>query len=77
MFEQMEKDGRLLTNDWSKYNGANVVFSPMYESPESLRDRYLNLWRWFYSGISQEQVGERYVRAFGPGILKGESRRTA
>ncbi len=74
MFEQMEKDGRLLTKDWSKYNGANVVFSPLHESPESLRDRYLNLWRWFYRGITQEQVGERYVRAFGSGILRGESR---
>ena len=70
LFTQMEKEGRLLTKDWSKYNGANVVFSPLHESPESLRDRYLALWHWFYSDINQEQVRARYVRAFGGGIMR-------
>ena len=70
MFAQMESEGRLLTRDWSKYNGANVVFSPMHESPESLLARYLALWRWFYSDINQEQVLGRYVRAFGGGIIR-------
>lgn len=70
MFDQMERDGRLLTRDWSKYNGANVVFSPLHESPESLRSRYLALWSWFYSDINQDQVNSRYVRAFGGGIMR-------
>lgn len=70
MFDQMEKEGRLLTREWSKYNGANVVFAPRHESPESLRDRYLSLWKWFYSDINQEQVSARYVRAFGGQILR-------
>ena len=70
MFSQMEADGRLLTKDWSKYNGANVVFSPLHESPAALLDRYLALWRWFYSDINQEQILSRYVRAFGGGIIR-------
>jgi len=70
MFTEMENAGRLLTRDWSKFNGANVVFSPLHESPESLRDRYLALWRWFYSDINQDQVKARYVRAFGGGIMR-------
>jgi radical SAM superfamily enzyme YgiQ (UPF0313 family) len=69
-FTQMENEGRLLTKDWSKYNGANVVFSPLHESPESLLNRYLALWRWFYSDINQEQVSARYVRAFGGGFMR-------
>ena len=69
-FAQMESEGRLLTRDWSKYNGANVVFSPLHESPESLRDRHLALWRWFYSDINQDQVSARYVRAFGGGFMR-------
>lgn len=69
-FAQMEKSGRLLTRDWSRYNGANVVFSPLHESPEALRDRYLGLWSWFYSDINQAEVNSRYVRAFGGGIMR-------
>jgi radical SAM superfamily enzyme YgiQ (UPF0313 family) len=69
-FAQMESEGRLLTRDWSKYNGANVVFSPLHESPEALLNRYLALWRWFYSNINQEQVSARYVRAFGGGFMR-------
>ena len=69
-FAQMESEGRLLTKDWSKYNGANVVFAPLHESPEALLNRYLALWRWFYSDITQEQVSARYVRAFGGGFMR-------
>ena len=72
MFAQMEAEGRLLTKDWSKYNGANVVYQPLHESPERLLERYLALWSWFYSDINQEQVNARYVRAFGGGILRQE-----
>jgi len=72
LFAQMENEGRLLTKDWSKYNGANVVFSPRHESPESLLARYLALWRWFYSDINQDQVSARYVRAFGGGFMRPE-----
>ena len=72
-FEQMESEGRLLTRDWSKYNGANVVFSPLHESPESLLGRYRALWRWFYSDINQDQVSARYVRAFGSGFMRPQN----
>ncbi len=70
MFAEMEKEGRLLTKDWSKYNGANVVFAPKNESPEALLERYLALWKWFYGHINQREVSERYVRAFGSGIIR-------
>ena len=70
MFSQFEAEGRLLTRDWSKYNGANVVFSPLHESSEALLSRYLELWRWFYSDINQDQILSRYVRAFGGGIIR-------
>ena len=28
LFDRMEKDGRILTRDWSKYNQIDVVFNP-------------------------------------------------
>lgn len=38
VFERMEKEGRILTRDWSKYNGQNVVFQPRRMSPQQLAE---------------------------------------
>jgi radical SAM superfamily enzyme YgiQ (UPF0313 family) len=53
LYERLEADGRILTKDWSKYNGrADVVFQPLQMSPEALLAgfRYAN--RRFYSWCS-------------------------
>ncbi len=50
LFRRMEAEGRILTRDWSKYNGReDVVFQPRQMSPEVLLNgfRYAN--RRFYS----------------------------
>ncbi len=36
VFDRMEKEGRILTRDWSLYNGQNVVFRPQNMSAEQL-----------------------------------------
>lgn len=48
-FERMEREGRLLTRDWSYYNGHNVVFQPKQMSPEQLRDGLRYAWDRTYS----------------------------
>ncbi len=50
LFARLEAEGRILTRDWSKYNGrVDVVFEPRHMSAETLRSgfRYAN--RRFYS----------------------------
>lgn len=42
-------EGRILHRDWSKYNDANVVFSPRNFTPEGLHRAYLDLWRGYYA----------------------------
>ena len=37
IFDEYKKQGRLLTEDWDKYNGATVVFQPRRMNPEQLR----------------------------------------
>lgn len=37
LFERLDRDGRILTKDWSKYNQADVVFQPKNMTPEELR----------------------------------------
>jgi radical SAM superfamily enzyme YgiQ (UPF0313 family) len=37
-FEQMERQGRILTKDWSLYTGSHVVFRPKNMTPSELLD---------------------------------------
>ena len=41
--------GRLLTRDWSKYNGASVVFEPKRMTPRQLANCQMAAFREFYS----------------------------
>lgn len=47
-FDALFRAGRLLHTDWSRYNDANVVFTPAKMSPQRLERGYLELWRDFY-----------------------------
>ena len=50
LYQRLEAEGRILTRDWTKYNGRkDVVFQPKHMSPEALLEgfRYAN--RRFYS----------------------------
>ena len=50
LFEELERDGRLLTNDWSYYNGKTAVaFRPARMSPEALWTGYMWFRRRFFS----------------------------
>lgn len=47
---RLEAEGRILTRDWSKYNGrADVVFKPRQMSAEALLAGYRHASRRFYS----------------------------
>lgn len=70
VFHSYRAAGRILTEDWDHYNGANVVFRPLHETPESLQRRYISLWKWFYSDINQAEIRRRYVRGFGGEIIR-------
>jgi len=50
LYHRLEAEGRILTRDWSKYNGrADVVFQPKQMSPEELLAGYQDANRRFYS----------------------------
>jgi hypothetical protein len=50
LYQRLEAEGRILTRDWSLYNGrANVVFQPKLMSPETLLEGYRYANRRFYS----------------------------
>lgn len=50
-YNQFESEGRLLTRDWSKYDGAHVVFQPKLMSPRQLKNGVD--WFWSYARKSK------------------------
>jgi len=53
LYQRLEAEGRILTRDWSRYNGReDVVFQPRQMSREALLEGYRYANRRFYSGAS-------------------------
>ena len=48
IFHNLSNAGRILTENWSMYNDANVVFRPAQMKPDRLLEGYLHLWKEFY-----------------------------
>ncbi|MBX7195085.1 MAG: cobalamin-dependent protein [Sandaracinaceae bacterium] len=64
-FTMMRESGRLLHEDWSRYNDANVVFQPTKMSPARLERGYVELWRDFYRSrrsLAAESHRERTIQ---------------
>jgi len=52
IFEQFRREGRLLTQDWDKYNGATVVFQPKKMTVNELRHAQMAAFHEFYTPAS-------------------------
>jgi len=58
IFEQYSSQGRLLTRDWDKYNGATVVYRPKRMSVQELRHAQMAAFCEFYSpGSALSRLG--------------------
>lgn len=51
--DSLEKEGRILTNDWRRYTGGDAVFQPARMTPAKLQELYYYAWDTFYSDTSQ------------------------
>jgi radical SAM superfamily enzyme YgiQ (UPF0313 family) len=49
LFKRMEKEGRIMHKDWSKYDSRHVVFVPSQMSAEELSNEYRRIIRAVYS----------------------------
>jgi len=52
--EQLEKEDRILHNDWSRYTTGEVVFKPAKMSIDLLEKMYNYAWETFYGDCSKE-----------------------
>ena len=49
LFNELEKENRILTKKWSRYNMKNVVFKPRNMTPQELLRGIRNMYNEFYS----------------------------
>jgi radical SAM superfamily enzyme YgiQ (UPF0313 family) len=52
--ERLEREGRILHNDWIHYTGGEVVFQPRQVSVKTLQEMYEYAWGAFYASCSKE-----------------------
>ena len=46
---RLEREGRILTRNWERYDGQHVVFRPALMSPHDLQQGHERAWRGVYS----------------------------
>jgi radical SAM superfamily enzyme YgiQ (UPF0313 family) len=51
--ETLMNEGRILTNDWLRYTGGDVVYQPAQMTASKLQDLYYYAWDTFYKETSQ------------------------
>ncbi|MBI5210325.1 MAG: cobalamin B12-binding domain-containing protein [Elusimicrobia bacterium] len=65
-FDRMKRAGRLLHEDWTRYNAENVVFKPRRMTPARLAQGYRYCWERFYKERSQAaRMAALYRRVSG------------
>jgi len=73
---QMEKQGRILSNDWQKYTADKVVFQPKQMSPEKLQEMYYYAWDTFNAESGHQlKMGKLFERVIRREIEDGTYRR--
>ncbi|MDD2703423.1 MAG: radical SAM protein [Candidatus Omnitrophica bacterium] len=60
---QLEKEGRIIHNDWRRYTAGEAVFKPAKMSPEQLEKMYDYAWETFYARSSKEiKMAQLYLK---------------
>jgi radical SAM superfamily enzyme YgiQ (UPF0313 family) len=69
---QLEKEKRILHNDWIHYTGGEVVFKPLKMSADALQKMYEYAWDTFYSDYSKEvKMAKLYLKVIEKEKLDG------
>ena len=65
VFDEMEKEGRLLTRNWELYDMTNVTFQPKRMSPWELQEMFFEACNEFYDVPSALRIWKRFGREYG------------
>jgi len=56
LFDMYDNDNRILSRNWSEYNGNHVVYRPLLMSEEQLKTGYNRCYETFYAGVNRDQI---------------------
>jgi radical SAM superfamily enzyme YgiQ (UPF0313 family) len=74
--EQMQQEGRILTDDWARYTADTVVFQPRKMSVDKLQELYEYAWDTFYADSGyQLRMGQLFQKVIEREIADGTYRR--
>lgn len=73
---QMEREGRIFSNDWSQYTADKVVFQPKQMTSEKLQEMYYYAWDTFNAESGHQlKMGKLFERVIRREIEDGTYRR--
>ena len=73
---KMEKEGRIVSNEWIRYTCDQVVFEPRHMSRQKLKEMYYYAWDTFYKGTSSQlKMGELFKKVISKEMADGTYRR--
>jgi len=75
LFERLEREGRILTRDWSLFDGSHVVFQPAKFQPAELQRWYVWAWKKCYGLLRRSPTWYRFQRPFEWAALRWMVRR--
>lgn len=65
VYEQFEKEGRMLTHDWEQFDMMNVTFKPAKMSPWQLQEEFYKAVEYFYDFSSAKTMNKLFGPEFG------------
>jgi radical SAM superfamily enzyme YgiQ (UPF0313 family) len=73
---QLEREGRIFSNDWLDYTADKVVFQPKRMTPEKLEELFHYAWDVFYADRPYEaRMGDLFMKVIEREMLDGTYRR--
>lgn len=65
VYEQFEREGRMLTHDWEQFDMMNVTFRPAKMSPWQLQEEFYKAVEYFYDFPSAKTMNKLFGPEFG------------
>lgn len=65
VYEQFEREGRMLTHDWEQFDMMNVTFKPAKMSPWQLQEEFYKAVEYFYDFSSAKTMNKLFGPEFG------------
>lgn len=65
VYEQFEKEGRMITHKWDRFDMMNVTFQPNHMTPWELQEEFYHAAKFFYDFKSSRIIGNIFGKEYG------------